>query len=196
MRTALINIPFMDQFPVFDIDGYSKKSGIIDFFISLWLDGVPSSLPVDISEIGISGEYKILFTPNAIGFWKLEIEIPFNKQIWKAEIECDYPAGSITAVHRVFQYTAADNGMTARFGIWVEEAGSPRLDIDSIAATIYDNQGNEIVDLGIQTAHTDEGVFEFSTLSSYLANSTPYYIAITVTRGVNIWKANLGVTTA
>ena len=196
MRTAFINSLYVDQFPVFDTDGFTKKSGLSFFDVRLWIDNIPSALPVNISEIGVSGEYAISFTPNATGYWKLEVGIPFNEHVWGEDIECDYPAGSVTAIHRYFQYTAADNGAQAEFGIWVEEGGSPRLDIDSISAKIHDNAGNVIVDLGTEVVHTSEGVFKFTTPTASLLDSTPYYISIIVVRGAETWKANLGVATA
>lgn len=76
-----------DQFPIWEDDGYTKKSGETSFTIRIWKDGVVSALPVVIAEIGGTGEYKVTFVPNDKGFWMAEVTIAYNKQVWFGEYE-------------------------------------------------------------------------------------------------------------
>ena len=90
-RVTPPNILFIDQFSVFDTDGFSKKSGLIyptHFEIKLWKDCVVDSTTVTLGEIGTSGEYSISFTPDEIGFYELEIHCLWNHEIWAVAIEC------------------------------------------------------------------------------------------------------------
>lgn len=77
----------IDQFPIWNDDGYTKKSGEIDFIKRIWHNGVQSVLPVAVAEISGSGEYKVTFTPDAMGIWIVEVTIMFNKQVWFGEYE-------------------------------------------------------------------------------------------------------------
>jgi len=86
-REVQVSEQVIDQFPVFDVDGYTKVSGVTSFTERAWKDGVADGAAVDVSEIGTSGEYKVTFTPNAEGFWKVEVENDFNHEIWYAEYD-------------------------------------------------------------------------------------------------------------
>jgi len=90
-RTTPPDEVFTDQFSVYDTDGYTKKSGLTypaHFEIKLWKDCVVDSTTVVISEIGTSGEYKISFTPDEVGFYELEVHCLWNHEIWAVAIEC------------------------------------------------------------------------------------------------------------
>lgn len=82
----------VDQFSVFDDDGYTKKSGLSqgagDFAVTVWRDAVPVAIPVVISEIVTTpGEYQIQWTPTlgVIGRYEIQVLIDFNKEIWHGE---------------------------------------------------------------------------------------------------------------
>ncbi len=86
--------PVIDQFPVFDTDGYSKKSGLTlgagDFVVTSWRDSVQVTVPLTISEIaGTPGEYKVTWTPPAgvYGRYEIQVFIDYNKQIWHGEYQ-------------------------------------------------------------------------------------------------------------
>jgi len=77
----------LDQFPAFENDGYSKRSGLGggDFVSTVFLDGAIVVVPVTITEIDVSGEYRTSFTPATDGLYELQVLIDFNKQIWHAQ---------------------------------------------------------------------------------------------------------------
>jgi len=79
----------LDQFPAFESDGYSKRSGLGagDFVSTVFRNGVIVILPVTISEIGASGEYTSSFTPSSAGLYELQVLVNFNKQIWHAQYQ-------------------------------------------------------------------------------------------------------------
>ena len=84
MRQAIPGEQIIDQFPVFEDDGYTKHSGLSNgtFVKSVWKDGYPAAVTVVVSEIGSSGDYKTRFTPNTTGFWHVEVLNSYNYEIW------------------------------------------------------------------------------------------------------------------
>ena len=87
----------VDQFPVFNFDGYTKRSGETSFTKTVWKDGVVQSNPVSIAEIGSSGEYKWQFTPNSVGWWKVEVVVDFNKDVFSSDYSVN--VGSISQLY-------------------------------------------------------------------------------------------------
>lgn len=88
-REVKVSEEVVDQFPVFDLDGYTKKSGETSFTKTIWQNGsVRSDIPVTISEIGSSpGEYKVSWTPDSVGFWMVEVDINYNKDVWVGDYD-------------------------------------------------------------------------------------------------------------
>jgi len=82
------NVVVIDHFPALEFDGYSKRSGLFqgfgDFSISVFYNGTVVVIPVTITEIGTSGEYKVEWTPplNQLGYYQIQVLIDFNKEIW------------------------------------------------------------------------------------------------------------------
>jgi len=75
-RPVQIDVLVSGQFPIWDIDGITKLSGLtsLDFNVIIYRDAVPQpGHPFTISEIGSSGEYKFDFTPDALGYWVTEV---------------------------------------------------------------------------------------------------------------------------
>lgn len=79
----------VDQFPAFEDDGYSKRSGLAfgDFTFSTFHDGSSEYIPVVVAEIGSVGEYKVEYTPPTDGLWVVQVLIDFNKAIWQSVVE-------------------------------------------------------------------------------------------------------------
>lgn len=187
-RIITAGIDVVDQFPVWNADGYTKKSGETSFTTRLWLDGAVSSQPVTVVEIGVSGEYKVTFTPDAEGFWLLEVIPDFNNDVWQGE----YATGWL----QEFEFEAADDGTTVEWGVWLELNGRVVLDLDSMDATLRDNDGTAVVTFPQQTTQTSEGVFKFTTPSANVGGLKSYYLAVVATRGTEVWSGNLGLATA
>lgn len=84
MRELKRNALAVDQFPALEADGWNKRTGLVQpagFTETVWLDGVVVAVPVTITEIGTSGEYRMTFTPTADGFMVVEVLVDFNKDL-------------------------------------------------------------------------------------------------------------------
>lgn len=137
-RQAQVNSVVRDQFPVFESDGYTKRSGETAFDTSLWVDGTLSSVSVSISEIGVSGEYEVTFIPNSLGTWVLEIAIPFNRQRWAETVLVGLDQGEA-------QLNVAYDGDTGilYMDAWLDRDGTaiPQSELSSCAVSIFDPAG-------------------------------------------------------
>jgi hypothetical protein len=187
-RDIHLGTEVVDQFPVWKEDGYTKKSGETSFAVSLWRNGVISAVPVAISEIGSTGEYKAVFTPDSLGFWLLEIIPTFNHQPWKGEYEVEY--GSDTDIN--LNGAISDDTTTVKVALWLELDGEPVFDVDSMSAKVKEPDGTEVSDLGTKTAPSPDGVFEFEFSTSLLTAHTPYLVAAIATKAGRPWYGNFG----
>lgn len=89
IREVETGVAVIDQFPVFESDGYTKHSGLTtiggDFIPTVYRDSVIVALPVIILEIGSTGEYSVSFIPTIEGCYELQIFIDYNKDIWHSQ---------------------------------------------------------------------------------------------------------------
>jgi len=191
MKSIAINSQYINQFPIFEPDGISLKTGETSFIAYLAFNGASSAEIVSIVESDEPGIYNASFTPNIIGAWNLIVESNYNKQKYADYINCVFSIDG-----KVFQYNASDNGTTIDIGVWVETGDSPILNLDSMSVKIYINDGTEVIDLGTQNTGTSEGVFRFTTSSNILNSATSYYLGVTAVQGSNTWTSNLGLTSA
>lgn len=174
-----------DHFPVWDLDGVTKKSGESSFAVTLWLDGNVTTEPHSIIEINTSGEYRLKFTPTAEGVYSAEVIPDYSGDAFVAEYQVRKPALK-------FGLSAADDNTTATFAVWADLRGERVTTIDSVAAVVRSADGTEVVDLGTDAADTADGVFEFSTASTNIDAGAEYYLDVTATKGAVSWYANLG----
>lgn len=81
------NAPVVDQFPVFESDGHTKKSGLLagNFTSEVFRQGAVVALPVTVTEIGTTGEYKTSFTPTDYDLYELQVKNDHNNDIWHAQ---------------------------------------------------------------------------------------------------------------
>ena len=184
-RQIQIGDSVVDQFPAFAADGYTKVSGLTIFTATVWKDGIVQATAVAITEIGSSGDYRVAFTPDAVGFWRLEVLIDYNKDIWHAECEVGQDLVEFGA-------SMADDDANVVFGVWLEIRGVRKANLDSMSAKIMDTEDNEIFDLGTDNTPTSDGVFRFSTAVSVLTKNVPYFLALVATEGSVVWNGNAG----
>jgi hypothetical protein len=81
------NVAAIDQFPVFEPDGHTKKSGLLagNFTSTVFQEGVVVAVVVTITEIGATGEYKTSFTPTGQGLYELQVKNDYNDEIWHGQ---------------------------------------------------------------------------------------------------------------
>jgi hypothetical protein len=88
IREVEDNVAVIDHFPALELNGYSKRSGLLqgsgDFSTTVFYDGTLTAIPVTITEIGTTGEYKVEWTPplSQLGYYSVQVLIDFNKDIW------------------------------------------------------------------------------------------------------------------
>jgi hypothetical protein len=68
------------QFPVYDIDGISPWSGLVDsdFESILLVDDAESAEVASVSEVGSTSKYVVEFTPDVAGLWYVEVTTPID----------------------------------------------------------------------------------------------------------------------
>jgi hypothetical protein len=181
MLTVDLGNDVVDQFPVWESDGVTKKSGETSFTTRVWKDGVAQATAVTIAEIGSTGEYKVSFIPDSVGTWTIEVVVAYNDDVWGGQYQVVQAEAHLGA-------SLSDNGTTATFALWIEKGGQARTDLDSIAAVVRNADGVQVADLGTQSTDTSEGVFKFTASSSSLATEVAYYIDATVTKGTQTWE--------
>lgn len=176
---------YIDQFPVFEADGVSKRSGETAFTVTVWRDGVVQAVVPVVEEIGTSGEYRVRLTPTVLGVWAVEVVIAYNQQVWFGAVDVEQPPVQ-------FLCTAADDAVTAVFAIWLEWQGQRMMTVTSVAARIKDAAGALVVDLGVSTSPGADGAFRFSTASGGLVPHRAYIVAVqAVVNGVTLY-GNIG----
>jgi hypothetical protein len=89
-RRVTANKLVIGQFAVFQSDGFNKVTGLTppdQIVITVYQDGGIVSVPVEVTEIGSTGEYKFSFTPTAPGTWQVEFKMPTQQQLVKADYD-------------------------------------------------------------------------------------------------------------
>lgn len=186
-----LNFDVVDTFPLYELDGTTKHSGITGFTITIWHNGVVRSPLIDqaIVEIGTSGEYKFSFTALDVGYWTWEITNTYNDDIY---------GGSqlVSASNVKFEMTASDNGVTSSFGIWMTKDGVRVTDLTGMSLTAHTSDGTLINTFTPGVSCTTEGVFTFSCSASKFTSDVEYYLSMTASRTTPFgsWSSNLGFT--
>lgn len=87
-------LPVVDQFSVFADDGFAKVPGLTAaaFSGTVYRNGALLPAAVDIAEIpGSPGEYRLAFTPNAEGFWQVDVAYAAGRQIYSEQYDVKLP---------------------------------------------------------------------------------------------------------
>jgi hypothetical protein len=186
-----LNFSIVDTFPIFELDGVTKHTGVTGFTITIWHNGVVRSPLLDqaVAEIGSSGEYKFSFTALDVGYWSWEVTNTYNDDIF---------GGSelVTASNVKFEMTASDNGVIASFGIWMTKDGVRVTDLTSMTLTARSSAGVIVYPFAPVTSCSTEGVFKFTCSASLFSSDVEYYLDITAARTTpyGSWSSNLGFT--
>jgi hypothetical protein len=188
-RKIVLGEKFTGQFPVYESDGYTKKTGETTFTATVWKNAIEQVAAVTITEIGTSGEYKVQFTPNDAGIWEISVLIDYNKQIWFEQFE----AGQLQVD---WGMSAADDASNLNIAVWLEHEGERITNVTSVAAVIRELDGTQVVDLGTDSTPTTEGVFSFSTAITNITANTAYVLDCTAIRSSITYDQNIGFSKA
>ena len=102
------------------------------------------------------------------------------------------PYSSSLVPERRLGHVLADDGVTLRISVWIEEGGQRVTDYDEVAAQIKDGDSNTTVNLGTDTADTADGIFSFETPVSAITRNIPYVLTAQATRGLVTDSYNAG----
>ena len=89
-RELPVSVEVIDQFPVFEVDGYTPHSGLVqsDFDVQIFKNGIEQvAHAFTIAEIGSTGHYRLSFTPATVGFWRPVVSVPYSMAVWGAEYD-------------------------------------------------------------------------------------------------------------
>jgi hypothetical protein len=185
-----LNFSIVDTFPLYELDGVTKHSGITGFTITVWHNGVVRALlDQAVTEIGSTGEYKFACTALDVGYWTWEITNTYNDDV--------YGGSQLVSASSVkFEMTASDNGVFASFGIWMTIDGVVITDLTSMSVIAKNTAGTTVHDFGSVITDTAEGVFHFACTASLFTADVEYYLAIVAARTspFGSWSSNLGFT--
>jgi hypothetical protein len=84
-RILNVGVEIIEVFTVFNSGTGAEVTGLVngDFVKVLHKDGVASGIVPQVTEIS-GGDYKVTFTPNAAGAWRLLVQqSTYNKQGWE-----------------------------------------------------------------------------------------------------------------
>ena len=169
-----IGVTIIDQFPVFAADGYTKVPGVTGLEISVWRNGVLTSLIPLVEDLG-TGEYKVSFTPYVPGVWLVEVGVPLNGSRW---------AGTYQVIREgeVFVNCSYDKDTSILYAeIWMERSGEVVLAPVLGSIKVIDIQGIEV--FSASTDVSSLGRFHFSGVVS-LVTERVYSIYATATDSI------------
>lgn len=111
---ASVNELVQIQFPVFDVDGITPLTGLVDgdFTKLLRVDDSVSAVSVTVGEIG-GGTYYVEFTPDSAGLWYVQVTTEVN-DVWMCHVGVGPPPDDwVTAIADGVWAEALPNGFPA-----------------------------------------------------------------------------------
>lgn len=93
---------------------------------------------------------------------------------------------------RKLGHVMADDGVTLRIVVWVDEGGQRVSDYDAMSLQIKDGGSNLIVDLGTDVSDTADGLFSFETPVSAVTRNVPYVLTGQAVRALVTDAYNVG----
>lgn len=80
----------VDQFPVFEDNGYTTKTGLgpANFNATAFLNAAVLPLGITVDEIGSTGQYSVTFTVAFNGLYEIQVHNDFNNEIWHGQYVC------------------------------------------------------------------------------------------------------------
>lgn len=102
------------------------------------------------------------------------------------------PYASSLVPERRLGHVLADDGVTLRISVWVEEGGQRVLDYDSVSLQIKDGESTTVVNLGTDSSDTPDGIFSFETPVASITRNLPYVLTAQAVRGLVTDAYNAG----
>jgi len=190
MSRQVLLAEITDQFPVYQSDGYTKKSGETVFTTTVWRNGVAQAISPTIVEIGSSGEYKITFTPDNFGFWVVEVLIDYNKDLWYGEYDI-----APNEAECWINVSYDDSNSTLYMETWLTRFGAVISDANLVSCQVdvYEQDGTLLFS---DTSNTPRSNDRFSlTEVVSLDDDRPYNVTVTIVDNLGTVKTFHAFTT-
>jgi len=190
MSRQVLLAEITDQFPVYQSDGYTKKSGETVFTTTVWRNGVAQAISPTIVEIGSSGEYKITFIPDNFGFWVVEVLIDYNKDLWYGEYDI-----APNEAECWINVSYDDSNSTLYMETWLTRFGAVISDANLVSCQIdvYAQDGTLLFS---DTSNTPRSNDRFSlTEVVSLDDDRPYNVTVTIVDNLGTVKTFHAFTT-
>ena len=108
------------------------------------------------------------------------------------EQHCFRVYSSSLVPERRLGHVLADDGVTLRIAVWVEEGGQRVTDYNTVALQIKSGDSTTVVNLGTDSSDTADGLFSFETPVSSITRNMPYVLTAQTTRGLVTDSYNAG----
>lgn len=99
------------------------------------------------------------------------------------EQHCFRAYASSLVPERRLGHALADDGVTLRVTLWIEEGGQRVTDYSSISVVVKDGRSSTVITLGTDTTDTADGLFSFETPISAIVRNLPYVLIAAAVRG-------------
>lgn len=194
MITAVVGELLRIHFPVFEEDGLTPSSGLVDgdFTKQLVRDTVASALPVTITEVGATGRYFAAFTPDQAGRWYLDVETPFE-DVFGTDILVEIPEATRVVTSFAFNPTAGPGG-TLDGNVWLERDG--QLDTTAATATVafYSSAGALLFPPLVDLTPDAQGFFRVTQPSpAGFTQGAEIYVVATISTPIATYTTGKGI---
>lgn len=171
----------ISQFPVFDEDGVSYRSGVPvgDFEITQLRNDVEVSVTATVAEIGATGVYRAAFTPADEAQWAVLVKLPSTGDVWGMHVTA-YTAVSRDIAEAQMNAAYDEDSAVIFLEVWLDRAGRsvPAASLVSCSVTVYDSAGVPLFTEGSAAPKAD-GHFSLSR-NTPLTENRPYNAVVTV----------------
>jgi hypothetical protein len=182
---------FVDVFQIYESDEYTKRSGVTTFVTTVYKNGVVSSVPATIAEIGTSGDYRISFTPDSIGLWKVIVYVAYDHSWWGSEVCVSYNSFADAQVNVAFD----DSVPRMYMEVWLDRGGQPmlRANLVSCSVSAYDMAGTLLFTEASTSPKVDNHFSLYHDLG--LTADRPYNLVVTVVDTIGTVVSSHGIST-
>lgn len=160
-----------------------------------WQVGVAQ---VDLNEedaTDLPGSYYFDFDQTTAGGGAEEYLVRYNNPAPYAALDEEQhlfrPYASSLTPERRLGHVLADDGVSLRIAVWVEEGGQRVTDYTSMAVQVK-NGATTVIDVGTAASDTADGIFSFEVPITPVSRNLPYVLTVQAVRGLVTDRFNVG----
>lgn len=152
--------------------------------------------PITMVEDSVAGSYYYDFDQTAAGGSSEEYQVRYVTAAPYAGLDEEQhvfrPYATALTPERRLGHALADDGVTLRISLWIEEGGTRAADYASLTAQVKDYSGNLVVNFGTNTTDTADGLFYFETPIVAIQRNIPYVLTVQAIRAMTTDSFNAG----